>query len=169
MASVRTIAPRASQVVDTDAPMFNGIYQMGFVTDDLDAAQERLGRRFGISRFRVKRDPRVMSTAHAYAGDMMVEIIQPGPDAPAVYHEDVPTGGAVRLHHLGHLVPDVESWDRIVAQVKAQGWDTPVGGTVMDGHLRYLYVDARADLGYYQEYVCLTGPALHLYDDVPAN
>jgi len=169
LAEFRTIAPRMSAISDTAAPLFNGLYQMGFVTDDLDAAQERLGRRFGITRFRVKLDPERMSTAHAFAGDMMVEIIKPGPAANAVYHENVPTGGAVRLHHLGYRVPDVENWDRLIAQIEREGWATPVRGAVMEGHLRFVYVDTLADLGIYQEYVCLTGPAMHLYDDVPAN
>ncbi len=169
MTSFQTIAPRTSAVARTSAPLFNGLYQMGFVTADLDAAQVRLGKRFGIQRFRVKRDPAHMSTAHAYAGDMMVEIIQPGPDAPAIYHENVPGQGAVRLHHLGYLVPDVQSWAAIEDIVAREGWETPLHGAIMDGHLRYLYIDVRADLGIYQEYVCLTGPALRLYDDVPAN
>jgi hypothetical protein len=169
MTAIHTIPPRASQVSRTDAPMFNGLYQMGFVTDNLDAAQARLGQRFGVTRFRVKRDPQRLSTAHAYAGDMMIEIIQPGPEAPAIYHEQVPGGGAVRLHHLGHLVPDLNTWRTIEAIVAREGWDTPVRGVAMEGSLHYLYVDARADLGYYQEYVHLSGPARHLYDDVPAN
>lgn len=42
-------------------------------------------------------------------------------------------------------------------------------GAVMDGHLRFVYVDTLVDLGIYLEYVCLTGPALSLCDDVPAN
>ena len=81
----------------------------------------------------------------------------------------MPAAGAVRLHHLGYLAPDVETWGEIESIVEREGWDTPVRGAVMDGHLRYLYIDARADLGCYQEYVCLTGPALRIYDDVPAN
>jgi hypothetical protein len=165
----RTIAPRMSAISATAAPLFNGLYQMGFVTDDLEAAQDRLGKRFGIERFRVKRDAARMSTAHAYAGDMMVEVIQPGPKASAVYQENVPSGGAVRLHHLGYRVPDLENWDKLIAQVDREGWATPIRGAIMEGHLRFIYVDTLAELGIYQEYVCLTGPALHLYDDVPAN
>jgi len=169
MSDFRTIPPRTSPITDTEAPLFNGLYQMGFVTDDLDAAQARLGKRFGIASFRVKRDPARMSTAHAYAGDIMVEIIQPGPEANPVYLENVPTGGAVRLHHLGYRVPDVGNWEKLIARIDEEGWATPIRGAVMDGHLRFVYVDTLADLGIYQEYVCLTGPAVHLYDDVPAN
>jgi hypothetical protein len=169
MTTVPTIPPRSSLVSSTTAPLFNGLYQMGFVTADLNAAQERLAARFGVQRFRVKRDPERMSTAHAFAGDMMLEIIQPGPTASPIYLQDVPTGGAVRLHHLGYLARDLEAWNEIEAIVAREGWDTPVRGAVMEGHLRYLYIDARADLGCYQEYVCLTGPALRIYDDVPVN
>src|SRR5688500_9541927 len=128
MTEFRTIEPRTSAIGETAAPLFNGLYQMGFVTGDLDAAQERLGRRFGVARFRVKRDPARMSTAHAYAGDIMIEVIQPGPEASAVYRENVPTGGAVRLHHLGYRVPDVASWDRLLAQIEREGWATPIRG-----------------------------------------
>lgn len=169
MTDFRTIPPRMSVIGETAAPMFNGQYQLGFVTDDLDAAMARLGRRYDISSYRVKRDPQRMSTAHAYAGDMMIEVIQPGPDANPVYHENVPTGGTVRLHHLGYRVPDVAMWDQLIAQIDREGWATPVRGAVMDGHLRFVYVDTLADLGIYQEYVCLTGEAVHYYDDVPAN
>ena len=158
-----------SLIGETAAPMFNGLYQLGFVTDDLDAAQERLGRRFGVSRFRVRLDPLRNSTAHAYAGDMMIEIIRPGAQSNPVYLENVPTGGSVRLHHLGYRVPDVANWDLLLARIGREGWETPVRGAVMEGHLRFVYVDTLADLGIYQEYVCLTGPAVHLYDDVLAN
>ena len=169
MEGIVTIVPRMSTIQCTDAPLFDGLYQMGFVTADLDAAQDRLRRRFGVSRYRVKRDSTGISTAHAYAGDMMIELIQPGRDAPAIYREAVPQDGAVRLHHLGYRVRDVAAWEQVLACVEREGWATPLRGAVMDGHLRYLYVDTLADLGIYQEYVCLTGPALHIYDDVPAN
>lgn len=44
MAAIQTIPPRISPITDTRAPLFNGLYQRGFVTADLDAAQERPGR-----------------------------------------------------------------------------------------------------------------------------
>lgn len=165
--AISTIAPRAS--VTTGAPLLDGLYHLGFVTCDLEAAQERLACRYGIKRFRVKREPGYKSTAHAYAGNMMIEITQPEWKASPVYLEAMPTSGIVELHHLGHLVPDLERWAEIEAIVQHQGWETPSRGAAMDGHLRYLFVDARCDLGYYLEYVCLTGPALRIYDDVPAN
>lgn len=150
-------------------PFFAGFYQMGFVTADLEAAQTRLAERFGVTRFRVKNDPDRLSAAHAYAGDVMLEILQPGPLAPALFQDLVPSQGAVRLHHHGFAVRSPADWDMIVTVVTAQGWATPHKGEVMNGDLRFLYVDTRADLGCYSEYVLRTGAALSLYDDVPRN
>ena len=169
MADIHEILPRTSLVDRTNAPLFDGQYHMGFVTSVIEAAQERMSARFGITRYRIKRDREAIWSAHAFAGDMMIEIVQPGPKAPPVFLEDRPGGGAVRLHHLGYLVRDAERLAEIEAIVEREGWKTPLRNTVMDGHLRVIFVDARAELGYHQEYVFLSGPALHLYDDVPAN
>jgi hypothetical protein len=169
MAETRKALPRTSIVERTGAPMFDGQYQMGFITSDIEAAQERLAARFGIAKYRVKCDPQAIWSAHAFAGDMMIEIVQPGPQAPPVFIEDRRGEGAVRLHHLGYLVRTRERFDEIAAIVEREGWLTPLRTTAMDGHLQVIFVDARADLGYYQEYVFLTGPALGLYGDVPVN
>ena len=169
MDDIHRILPRTSLVDRTNAPMFDGQYHMAFITADIEAAQERMATRFGIRNYRVKRNPEAIWSAHAFAGDMMIEIVQPGPQAPPVFLEDRPGGGAVRLHHLGYLVRDAERFDEIEAIVEREGWKTPLRSTAMDGHLRVIFVDARADLGYYQEYVFLSGPALNLDDDVPIN
>jgi len=169
MADIHDILPRRSLVDSTNAPLFDGQYHMGFLTADIEAAQERMAARFGISQYRVKRDPQAIWSAHAFAGDMMIEIVQPGPDAPAMFQEDRPGGGEVRLHHIGYLVRDAERFAEIEAIVEREGWNTLHRSNSMDGHLRVIFIDQRATLGYHQEYVFLTGPALHLYDDVPAN
>jgi len=169
MPDIHEILPRKSLVESTNAPMFDGQYHMCFVTADIEAAQERMAARFGIAKYRIKRDPEAIWSAHAFAGDMMIEIVQPGPKAPSVFLEDRPGGGAVRLHHLGYMVRDAERFAEIEAIVEREGWNTPLRTTAMDGHLRVIFVDARAELGYHQEYVFLTGPALQLYDDVPVN
>ena len=51
--------------------------------------------------------------------------------------------------------------------VVANRLDTPLSGSVMDGGLRYAYVDTRPMLGVYSEHVMLSGDALAIYDDVP--
>lgn len=166
---MHTVLPRKSLVDRTDAPMFDGQYHMGFITTDIEAAQEQLAQRFGISRYRVKRDPQAIWSAHAFAGDMMIEVVQPGPDAPPIYLQDRPGGGAVRLHHMGYFIREPARFDALQARLDRDGRTIPFRGIAMDDHLRFMFVDSRDVLGYFQEYVCLTGPALRLYDDVPLN
>jgi hypothetical protein len=108
-----------------------------------------------------------MRTAHAYAGQSMIEIIAVGEEAPALYRDHLPGDGIARLHHLGYRIADPAGWEALEQAISASGLAAPMKGAVMDGHLRYAYVDTRADLGIYTEYVCLTGPAERIYDDVP--
>ena len=144
-------------------------YQFGFVTRDLDAATARLGARYGIASFRRKQANPWMETAHAYVGPSMIEIIAVGTEAPSLYRDDLPDDGIARLHHLGYRIADPAGWAALEEALAASGLATPMKGAVMDGHLRYAYVDTRADLGVYTEYVCLTGPAERIYDDVPRH
>jgi hypothetical protein len=150
--------------------LFDGFYQLGFVARGLDAAMAALGRRFGVSRFRQRQTNETMRTAHCYAGDVMIEMIAVTAGGPALYLDHQPEReDAIRLHHHGFLVRDVARWEEVVAAIDGRGLPTPLRGSVMDGHLRYLYADTRNDIGIYSEYVCLTGPALAIYDDVPRN
>lgn len=145
------------------------LFQLGFVARDLDVAMARLGERYGIARFRRRQTNAWMETAHAYAGSTMIELIAIGDDAPALYRDHIPAdGGGARLHHLGHRI-DIADWEQLESALLESGLAVPMKGAVMDGHLRYAYVDTRADLGLYTEYVCLTGPAEAIYDDVPRN
>lgn len=149
---------------------FEGFYQLGFVARDLDRAMAMLSMRYGVTRFREKRADPQMETAHAYAGAMMLEIIAIPQDGLELYRGYIPDKAeAIRLHHHGFRVAEPDRWEEIAAAIEASGQATAMKGAVMDGHLRYLYADTRADLGIYSEYVCLTGPALGIYDDVPHN
>ena len=53
---------------------FAGFYQLGFIGRDLDRATARLAARYGIERVRRKRHTETLETAHAYAGEVMVEV-----------------------------------------------------------------------------------------------
>ena len=148
----------------------DGLYQLGFMTRDLDAAMAMLGERYGVSRFRRRRNHDWMETAHAYAGESMLELIAVGPGAPALYADFALEPGTVaRLHHLGRRITDAQGWRGLEAAIAASGLATPMIGVAMGGELKYAYVDTRADLGVYSEYVWLSGAAAHLYDDVPHN
>lgn len=149
-------------------PLAN-FYQFGYVTRDLDAATKLLGERYGVSRFRHRQANEWMTTAHAYAGPSMLEIIAVTAAAPRLYTDYLTDDAVARLHHLGHRIADEAEWEKFETALAASGLAAPMKGAVMDGHLRYAYVDTRADLGIYTEYVCLTGPASTMYDDIPHN
>jgi hypothetical protein len=144
-------------------------YQFGYVTRDLDAAMDRLASRYGVARFRRKQTSEWMESAHAWAGDTMLEILALGEGAPALYTDYLPAvGDAARLHHLGYRV-ELDEWPAVEQAIADAGMATSMAGTVMDGHLRFAYADTRQDLGIYTEFVCLTGPATEIYNDVPRN
>ena len=147
-----------------------GLYQLGFLTHDLEAGMARLRDRYGVTRFRLRRSNDWMETAHAYAGESMLELIRVGPGAQAPYAESLPPPGAVmRLHHLGRRVADDAGWAALQAAIAASGLDVPMQGEVMGGDLKYAYVDTREEFGLYSEYVMLKGAAERMYDDVPKN
>lgn len=145
-------------------------YQFGYLTRDLDAAGETLRDRFGVTRTRRKSSAPWMETLHAWTGETMIEVIAIGPGAPRLYADfTLPPPGNLLLHHLGRRIMDDATWAGMERVVAAQGLETEMMMTVMDGQLRVAYVDTRAMLGIYTEYVMLTGAALHIYDDVPHN
>lgn len=145
-------------------------YQFGYLASDLDAAVEALRDRFGITQTRRERSAPWMETLHAWTGETMVEVIVCGEGAPALYTDyPLPAPGDLLLHHLGRRIMDDDTWASMERAVAARGIGTSMMGSHLDGQLRYAYVDTRAMLGLYTEYVMLTGAALGVYDDVPHN
>lgn len=151
------------------ATLFDGFFQLGFVARDIDGATSAIAERFGVRQFRRKRTD-WMESAHAWIGATMIEVIRVEPGVKQLYDNHIPDDPeAVRLHHHGYRVTDAAAWTSIEQAVETARWDVPMKGAVMDGHLRYMYVDTCADLGIYSEFILLSGPALDIYDDVPRN
>jgi hypothetical protein len=148
----------------------NRLYQFGFVTRDLDAAIETLRSRFGIAKYRRKQTTPSMEAIHAWVGDKQFEVLKLSEGAPQMYFDFIPQApGEIRLQHVGIRVETPEDWEHLRAAIKAGGYETPLDAEVMDGNLKAIYVDTRALIGIYSEYVFLSGPALNMYDDVPHN
>ena len=147
-----------------------GFYQFGYVTRDLDAAIDTLRDQFGIERYRRKRNTPWMEAIHAWVGNTQIEVLELSAGALQMFIDYIPDEpGALKLQHLGRRIDTVEQWDSLQQAIQAGGFEAPLNATVMDGHLRAVYVDTRALLGIYSEYVFMTGPALAIYDDVPRN
>jgi hypothetical protein len=100
----------------------------------------------------------------------MIEVMRIGEGAPALYAGYTPDDpAAIRLHHHGYRVADEAGWIEIERRVADAGLKAPMNGAVMNGDLRFLYVDTRSEIGLYSEFVMLGGSATGLYDDVPRN
>lgn len=143
-------------------------FQLGYVTRDLDRAIDLFRDRYGLSRILRFGTPSGMDVAMAYRGDVMIELIQPVVGKEGVYIDALRADGGVRLHHLGYIVKDVAKWTEIVEQYQSDGIavehrDTGAGSLLA-------YADTREDLGYFNEYICITDERGHdLFARTPRN
>jgi catechol 2,3-dioxygenase-like lactoylglutathione lyase family enzyme len=140
----------------------NEHFQMGYVTNDMAKAEAFFRKRFGVKEFRptegdLEGGGRI-AVRSVWIGTVMYEIIcATGPGAE-IYSELVPEDDfAIRLHHLGFLVPDETAWDLLEETIVCGGW-TVRQRSDHPGYVRALYVEA-PELGHYLEYV-LPAPAL---------
>jgi hypothetical protein len=153
--------------------IFNA-FQLAYVTPDIDGALAFAHARFGIAQFQVNRNVPIetrsgLANCHfaiAFIGQTQIELIQPAGGADAVYRDGLPSGGQLRLHHVGVLIGDAVGWARQKADIAAAGLDTPVAGDFA-GMMHYLYADSRAELGHYTEYMYQTEAGAGLFDAVP--
>jgi hypothetical protein len=171
-------AHRAPEKHDTTHVPLSGLYQIAFVTTDLDRAMQLFAETYGISKFRIKRDipsapgmPKMSAhVAHAYVGPMMIELIQPVGGDDSLYREILPPDGfGIRLHHFGFIVRSEQELDRISAALEAKRVPIAFDAT-MPGVARAVYADARRTLGHYLEYVYLRPESRRsYYAEVPHN
>jgi hypothetical protein len=157
-------------------PLISNIFQICYVTADLNAGMRQLTATHGIDRFRVKSDveslpgmPTMrMHQAHAYVGQMQIEMIQPAGGDDALYRDVCAADGhSLRFHHYGLWVDDAAEFDGLSPALAEQNvpvafssWIPDVGGAI--------YADMRATLGHYLEYVHLLPAAKRdYYADVP--
>jgi hypothetical protein len=148
-------------------------FQNAYTTRDADAAARMFADRHGIRSFHFMRDVpfgpgATINIGLAWAGDVMVELIQPAGEGENLYSTMLPPEGQlVRFHHLGHLIEQREEWDAVVAQATASGYPITLHGN--NYGVNYLYLDVRADAGHYLEYVHLDPPVARFFDVVPRN
>ena len=128
---------------------FGPIVQIGYVVRDIDAAMEHWARGAGVGPFVFKAnvtfphityrgEPAHIETAvaHAFSGDLDVELIQQTNDAPSIYTDFLAEFGE-GMQHLGVLVED---WDAQMARAAGLGWSALQAGTTHEG-VRFAYFD----------------------------
>ena len=151
--------------VNALADLLANVWQLGYVTTDLDRATEFMAEQFGLTHcrrlpsdtatFLAGQDPVPweIKAAMGARGGLIVELIEPVAGEIDFYTEVLPDDGefAVRLHHIATYTETGESeWERVEALLGKSG--LRVDYTVLiPNRVRAGYVDTRAELGHWLE------------------
>jgi hypothetical protein len=157
-------APRPIRAI---ADLFANVWQLGYVTTDLDRAIEDMAARFGLEHSlevptagaTFMADDEVVPWEARFAmgarGGLIVELIEPIDGAVGFYREALPSDRsfAIRFHHLAAFMdPGDESWERVGSLLADSGLRFDYTMTI-PGRVRAGYIDTRAELGHFLE-VC---------------
>lgn len=157
-----------SSPVRSLSDLFRNFMQIGYVTDDIDAASAYLESRWGTTRcvkhyksslgaVQGRRTPYVVvdgepadewviDVALVNAGPTNLEIIRPVSGAVDLYRNAIRPGQPATLHHLGFVVADFDEASSVVA-ASGKAWKQ-FGDS---GGIRFGYLDMRAELGHFVE------------------
>jgi hypothetical protein len=143
-----------------------GVFQMAYVVEDIDASMRRwaeqldVGPWFLLEHFTGERASyrgapaeADVALAMAFAGHMLVELIQPNDDKPSVYREAIEQRG-YGFHHFGVGTLD---YDGELARHLEQGHELAFEAWVPTGG-RVGYVDTTAELPGYLELIEMDEP-----------
>ena len=156
-------------------PLFQGHFQLAYVTHNLEAAQAVMGDHYGITRWEVldmaaaDHQSPAFRIANAYIGGRMVELIEVNPDVESLYSAWMPQGDAVlRFHHLGFLISDADEYARVRQHLIDCGYAIAAEGSFGD-ILDYFYADTSAALGHFYEVIRLKPAGQNFFQNVPEN
>lgn len=153
--------------------LFEGLFQVSYVTHDLEGGLRALRERFGIRETMILRDvdhgPATRSTvALGWAGKWLIELFEPRGDGSSLYEQiRVPAGEAFHLHHLGHLIEREEDWRALREFGVRRGH--PILGERDAGTFRVMYFDTRSTLGHFTEHVIPNEGGRAFLDSIPRN
>jgi hypothetical protein len=155
--------------------LYATIWQVAYVTNDLDDGMELLSDRFGVESTEV---PTAGGTF--YAGDspvdwdvriamgarggLIVELIEPIGGEVDFYRRFLPEDGGLGFHHLAAHVPvGDEAWSSIEEVLAEQALGVEYTLVIPD-RVRAGYVDTTALLGHYLEICQLQPMDIELFD-----
>lgn len=139
---------------------FVDVFQFGYVTHDLDRALSRFDQEHGMAEFsrvtfRQQPDgPELAQVALGWAGGRQIEVIQPVGDAAPIYSDTLKgQSSLIVFHHFGIRIPGtLDAWESRRSVLEQPGRPVVFEGAIGDD-CRYAYVDERATLGHYLEYI----------------
>jgi hypothetical protein len=148
---------------------YRHMFQVSYVTRDLDRAVAVLGEKLGHEDFAILEAEAPLlvrgeaagfklRVALANVGARQFEVIQPVSGAVDVYLDGVDyERNVVTLHHVGLAVPGPYSeWEKLEREVRASGQEFAILSAPMPGPkqmARFGYVDTRPWLGHFTEYL----------------
>jgi hypothetical protein len=148
---------------------YGELFQLSYVTRDLDAALGHADAELGLTGFRsfewaadVLAGGRVqrlaIRVAMAVVERRQFEIIEPVSGPIEVYTETIDLSARLlNFHHIGIAVRgDLAEWDNLLAEVRASGDEIAYlfpAQSSADAKTRLCYVDTRARLGHFTEYL----------------
>src|SRR3546814_14935593 len=102
---------------------------VAYVVRDIEAATQRFAREFGIARWDIMDMAALLGPGHgtrfignAYAGEVMIELIEPDPTGESLYRDWIPDAAdGVRLHLPGLLLRRTSAFRRAVAPLEEAG------------------------------------------------
>jgi Glyoxalase/Bleomycin resistance protein/Dioxygenase superfamily len=157
------------------------VYQLGYVTRDIDAACEHFRAIQEIESFRrLEIDdtvllngqvrPFVIRLAQARFGDKQIEIIQPLAGPTDFYTQRLDLScSVVSLHHLGILVHGPETaWADMKSAFRAVG-ENPIMEDVLPSPapIHFAYYDTRRAFGHYLEFEWRGSDMQSFFDSMP--
>jgi Glyoxalase/Bleomycin resistance protein/Dioxygenase superfamily len=159
--------------IEAVGDLLANIWQVCYVTTDLDRGTQELGERLGIENFTEVptegaaflkgTEPKqwdVRVAMGARGGGPIVEMIEPIAGEVAFYRGPLPKDGSfgIGFHHLAVLVPlGDEAWESVLELLAKR--DLRILYTILiPDRARLAYVDTTAELGHYLE-ICQLQPA----------
>jgi hypothetical protein len=133
--------------------IFGPIFQIGYVVRDIEVAMDHWVRVLGVGPFVFKPDVTFAETsyrgtktngmmsavAHAFSGDLDIELIQQVSDTPSIYRDFLDEFGE-GMQHLGVLV---DNWDAQMELAGEQNLTPLQAGRTREG-VRFAYFDNAA-------------------------
>jgi hypothetical protein len=143
--------------------MLTGVhYQNAYITRDIEKAVELFKDRLGVNEasfFEVEVDiwtpagigKAKNKLAFIWKNNLQYELIQPVDGFVDIYSNALPCDDSLKFHHI---CMRVDEWSSFRENVEKMQYPVVLEGG--NDQLRYLYLDATAELGHYLEYTWMT-------------
>ena len=151
------------------AQRYGELFQMSYITRDLEAAMAHCRAEMGIEHFETTdAEVEVLSFGHvrplkiraafANVGRNQFELIQPVSGAIEIYTDEVDLSGhIINFHHVAIAVRGgIADWRALLAEVRASGDEFAFLSPAVESDedkVCFCYVDTRRRIGHYTEYL----------------